>query len=106
MMDLAPTLPAAVYTIWIVALVLVALLAPVVVLLLHRTLGAARMIRRYVAEMEAAAADIARNTAAIEVLADTRSTALDLLATAGELSRHSGVIAEVMRQRASSAGSA
>lgn len=103
-MDLTPTLPEAVYTVWIGTLVIVVLLVPLAVVLLHRVLRAAWAIRRYLAEMEAAGVQIAANTASIAALSDTRAVAQDMLKTADGLRQHSGVIAQVLSQRAAKGG--
>ncbi len=103
-MDLAMTLPAPVYSVWIGAIVLVVLLVPVAVALLHRTLRAAWSIRRYLAEMEAAGVQIAGNTASIVALDETRTAARGMLGTAAELDQHSGTIAQVLSERAAGGG--
>ncbi|MDQ3040495.1 MAG: hypothetical protein M3R16_11950 [Pseudomonadota bacterium] len=99
-MDLTPTLPQAVYTVWKATIIAVVLVVPLAVFLLHRTLKAAWSIRRYLAEMEAAGRGIAANTAPIVALNDTRAVALDMRQTAGALFEHTSTIAQVLSQRA------
>lgn len=100
-MHLTHTLPQSIYTIWIIMIVIVALLIPVAVALLQRTLNAALSIRRYLAEMEAAGVRIASNTSSIVALKDTENVAHDMLDTAGNLKQHSGAMAQVLSDRAS-----
>lgn len=99
-MHLTHTLPQSVYTIWIIMIVIVALLIPVAVALLQRTLHAAWSIRRYLAEMEAAGVRIASNTSSVVALKDTQNVAHDMLGTAGNLKQHSGAMAQVLSERA------
>lgn len=103
-MHLTYTLPQSVYAVWIGTIVIVVLLVPVAVALLHRTLRAAWAIRRYLAEMEAAGIKIAENTSSITALKDTRTVVQDMLKTADGLHQHSGVIAQVLSQRAAKGG--
>lgn len=50
-------------------------LVPAIVALLERTLSAARSVERYTAEIETAAAGIARNTASVAALQETIAAA-------------------------------
>ena len=104
-MDLTPTLPTIVYVIWwTVLLIVVIVIVPLAIVLLHRTLRAARSIRRYLAEMLAAGVGIAGNTASITALNETIGVAGTMLKVAGNLEAHSGTIATVLSQRATAGG--
>lgn len=101
-MDLSLTLPTPVYVIWwIVLLVVLLVIVPLAVSLLHRTLGAALQIRRYMAEMLAAGVGIAENTASAPALKETLSVAGHMIGVAENLEQHSATIAQVLAQRAS-----
>ena len=65
---------------------------PIVVALLRRTLGAARNIERYTAEMLDGGVGIANNTANIAALKETISVAPQLIAGAESLERHTATI--------------
>jgi hypothetical protein len=85
--------PTAVYTIWIIVLVLaVFVILPLAVYLLQRTLNAARSIEQYFAEMRDAGVGIAQNTGHITALDDTISVATQILTTAGSINEHSETI--------------
>lgn len=99
-MDLSLTLPTAVYVIWWTMLVIVVVaIVPRAVTLLHRTLHAAKLIRRYLAEMLEAGVGIAGNTASIPALNDTIGVAGAMVATAGSIKGHTATIATVLSQR-------
>lgn len=94
-------LPTAVYVIWwFTLLIVVAVIVPLAVVLLHRTLVAALSIRRYLREMLQAGVGIAGNTASINALDETIAVAGTLVATAGSINQHTGTIATVLSQRA------
>lgn len=89
-----------VHAIWLVTLlVVVIVVVPLAVVLLHRTLVAARSIRRYLDEMLAAGGGIAGHTASIPALDDTIRVAGSMVGVAG-LESHSATIAAVLSQRA------
>ena len=93
--------PTAVYTIWIIVLVIaVFIILPLAVYLLQRTLNAARNIERYFAEMRDAGVGIAQNTSHITALNETIGVATPLLETAGSISDHTATIKTVLSQRA------
>ena len=95
------SLPPVVYAIWwTVLLMVVALIVPLAVMLLHRTLAAALSIRRYLREMLAAGVGIAGNTSSIGALQDTIGVAVAMVSTAGSMKEHTGTIAAVLSQRA------
>ena len=94
-------MPQAVYTIWIIVLVVAVLVLPLVVYLLHRTLTAARSIARYFEEMRIAGEGIAANTGHIPALDQTLEVGGALLATAGEIDAHAATIESVVTERAS-----
>ena len=81
-------------------MVVFVVIVPLAVGLLHRTLHAARDIRRYFAEMLAAGVGIAENTSSIPALKDTIAVGGGMVETAGKLKEHSATIAEVLAQRA------
>lgn len=90
-----------VHAIWLVTLlVVVIIIVPLAVVLLHRTLVAARSIRRYLDEMLAAGGGIAGHTASIPALDDTIRVAGSMVGVAGSLESHSATIAAVLSQRA------
>jgi len=104
-MDLAMTLPTAVYAIWwTVLLVILVVIVPLAVSLLHRTLRAALQIRCYMTEMLDAGVGIAENTSSAPALKETLSVAKSMIEVADNLQEHSGTIAEVLAQRAATAG--
>ena len=90
-----------VHIIWATTLlIVVVVIVPLAVLLLHRTLRAARSIRRYLDEMLAAGVGIAGNTASIKALDDTIGVAGAMVNVAGDIKSHSGTIASVLAARA------
>lgn len=92
--------PTAVYTIWIVVLVIaVFVILPLAVYLLQRTLNAARNIERYFAEMRDAGVGIAQNTSHISALDDTISVATQILETAGSINEHTATIKTTLAGR-------
>ena len=100
-MDLAITLPSAVYTIWwTVLLVVIVVIVPLAINLLHRTLRAALSIRRYLGEMLEAGVGIAGNTSSIGALTDTTRVAQSMVEVAGGIKQHTGTIAAVLSERA------
>ena len=100
-MDLTPTLPTAIYTIWwTVLLIVIVVIVPLAIILLHRTLRAALSIRRYLAEMLQAGVGIAGNTSSISALTDTISVAGSMVNVAGSIKQHTGIIATVLSERA------
>ena len=93
--------PTAVYTIWIIVLlVAVFIVLPVTVYLLQRTLNAARGIERYFAEMRDAGVGIAENTSHIQALDDTIAVATQILTTAAAIDEHTATIETVLTARA------
>jgi sporulation-control protein spo0M len=92
-------IPTGVYAAWWTGLIVVVLLVPVAVHLLHRTLRAALSIQRYLAEMEAAGARIAENTAAVAALEDTEEAAAALLDGAQSIEGHARTLAETLSSR-------
>lgn len=100
-MNLSLTLPTAVYAIWmLVLLAVIVVIVPLAIALLHRTLRAARSIRRYLDEMLQAGVGIAGNTSSISALKDTISVAGGMVSTAGSIKQHTATIATVLSQRA------
>ncbi len=96
----ASTVPAAVYTIWWVGLIVtLVVFVPLAVYLLHRTWRSARSIQRYAAETLQAAGGIARNTAKIKALDATIAVAGDMLVTAGGVERKLDTVATVLEER-------
>jgi len=93
-------MPQAVYILWAILLVVVILATPLLVLLLHRTLMAARGIERYFAEMLTAGLGIAGNTENVKALEDTIQTAVTILNKAGEINEHSEIIKKTLAARA------
>lgn len=99
--------PGAVYVIWIIVLVVAVLvILPITLLLLQRTLTAARGIERYFAEMRDAGVGIAGNTQHITALDDTIAVATQLLGAAGSIKAHTGAIGAALTARASEGGPA
>ena len=75
-------IPEAALWIWGITLAVVSLVVvPLAIVLLHRTLTAARNIERYLREALTAGAGIASNTEAVAALEQTIATASSLLAT-------------------------
>ena len=104
----SPVVPAAVYTIWWIGLIVtLVVLVPLAVYLLHRTWRAARSIQRYAAETLQAAGGIARNTAVITANIAGNITALDvtigvagdMLVAAGSAERKLDTVATVLEER-------
>jgi len=94
-------MPTAVFTIWIIVLVIaVVIILPLTIYLLQRTLNASRGIERYFGEMRDAGVGIAENTSHISALDDTIGVATGILTTAGSLDEHSATIATVLTDRA------
>lgn len=93
-------MPETVYTIWAILLAVVILAVPFLVLLLHRTLMAARNIERYLAEMLTAGVGIAGNTGNITALKDTIDTAGAILAKGGDINEHAETIKKTLAARA------
>lgn len=77
---------------------------PVVVVLLNRTLSAARNIERYTEEMLNSGVGIANNTANVAALKNTLSVAPQLLGGAESISRHISTIEHVLAANAASNG--
>ena len=93
-------MPAAVYTIWWVGLLLTLIVfVPLAVYSLHRTWQSARSIQRYAAEALQAAAGIERNTRNVRALDDTIAIATDMLGVAGAVERKLDTVASVLEQR-------
>jgi hypothetical protein len=93
-------MPAAVYTIWWVGLLLTLIVfVPLAVYSLHRTWRSARSIQRYAAEALQAAAGIERNTRNVRALDDTIAIATDMLGVAGAVQRKLDTVASVLEQR-------
>jgi len=94
------TVPAAVYTIWWVGLIVtLVVFVPLAVYFLHRTWRSARSIQRYAAETLQGAGGIARNTAKIKALDATIAVAGDMLVTAGGVERKLDTVATVLEER-------
>jgi hypothetical protein len=93
--------PAIVYAIWwILLIVAILVVLPVAVYLLHRLFRAARSIERYTAEALAAGLGIARHTAAVSALNRTVTLGSELGAVAGSIGRHSAAIEKALMDRA------
>lgn len=93
--------PAAVYVIWWVTLVVaVVVVLPLAWYLLHRAFKAAKQIERYAAKTLEAGIGIAGNTANIAALKDTITVATGILGTAAAIEEHSGVIEGALASRA------
>jgi hypothetical protein len=93
-------MPAAVYTIWWVGLLLTLIVfVPLAVHSLHRTWRSARSIQRYAAEALQAAAGIERNTRNVRALDDTIAIATDMLGVADAVERKLDTVASVLEQR-------
>ena len=96
----ASTVPAAIYTIWWVGLIVtLVVFVPLAVYLLHRTWRSARSIQRYAAETLQAAGGIGRNTAKIKALDATIAVAGDMLVAAGGVERKLDTVATVLEER-------
>jgi len=93
--------PTAALVIWGVTLLIIALvIVPLAIVLLQRTLTAARSIERYLAEMAQAGTGIAGNTAAIPALDRTIETAGVMAGVAASLERRSANLARILAGRA------
>jgi hypothetical protein len=93
-------MPAAVYTIWWVGLLLTLIVfVPLAVYSLHRTWRSAHSIQRYAAEALQAAAGIERNTRNVRALDDTIAIATDMLGVAGAVERKLDTVASALEQR-------
>lgn len=90
----------AIIVLWIILLVAAVLAIPVIVVLLHRTLSAAKGIERYFAEMRDAGLGIAGSTEHIKALNDTISVASGMLEVAGGINEHASTIKETLAGRA------
>lgn len=96
-----PTIPAAVFTIWWVGLIVtLVLFVPLSVYLLHRTWIAARSIQRYAAEALTAAAGVAGNTQHIPALDATIAVGGAMVGVAGQVAAKLDAAATVLEQRA------
>lgn len=94
-------IPTTVVVIWWIVLALTALIIlPLVAYLLHRALHAAKRIDQNAAKALAAGLAVAGNTADIEALDETISTATRISQTATEIETHTGQIATVLASRA------
>jgi hypothetical protein len=101
-MSTVAEVPGTVLWIWgIVLAVAVLVILPIVVILLHRIMLAARQIERYFAEMAAAGVGIAENTSHIKALENTISVATSILGVAGDIVSHSGTVRTTLANRAS-----
>jgi len=77
---------------------------PVVVVLLNRTLSAARNIEQYTEEMLTSGVGIANNTANVAALKNTLAVAPQLLGGAESLARHITTIENVLAANAANNG--
>lgn len=75
-------------------------LVPLAVVLLHRTLSAARNIERYTREALVAAGGIAANTTHVPALDSTISVAGQMLESAGTVAEKLDTVASVLEKRA------
>jgi len=92
-------------TIWWSMLIATCLgVVPITVVLLNRTLNAARNIERYTEEMLTSGVGIANNTANVSALKDTISAAPQLVAGAESLALHITAIESVLATNASNNG--
>ena len=94
-------MPAAVYTIWWVGLIVtLVVFVPLSVYLLHRTFIASLSIRRYADEALTAAAGIAGNTKYIPALDSTIAVGSAMVGVAGQIATKLDTAATVLAQRA------
>ena len=93
-------MPAIVYILWIVVLVVALILFPFIVRLLHKTLIAAKNIERYLKEMKEAGLGIAGNTGYITALDSTIEVAVDILDSAGKINSNAETIEVTLAGRA------
>ncbi len=97
---MTPPMPAAVYTLWTIGLVVTLVLwVPVAIYSLHRTWRAAQSIRRYADEALVAAGGIVANTAAIAALTATIDVATDMVTTAAAVETKLGAIGDLLASR-------
>jgi beta-lactamase regulating signal transducer with metallopeptidase domain len=97
--------PDAVYTLWLVTVVLaLVLFVPIVVYSLYRLLRTARSIQTYASEGIAPAQAIAAHTAALPALDNTIAVATEILAAAEGVAQKLDTIATVLEARASQLG--
>jgi len=89
----------AVYTLWIILLVVTVLVLPVIVMQLHKTWKAAKSIARYFAEMRDAGLGVAGNTEHIKALDDTISVATGILGVAGDINGHADTLKGALADR-------
>ena len=95
-----PMMPQAVYTIWLIGLIVtLVVFVPLSVFLLQRTYVAARSIRQYADEALTAAAGIAGNTKYIPALDSTIAVGSAMVGVAGEISRKLDTAATVLASR-------
>jgi len=95
------TLPESVYLIWQTVLVIVvAIIVPLSIYLLQRTLRGALDIKRYFGEMLTAGVAIDEHTRSIAALNDTVSVATGMVETSEKLDQHSAAIAKILSDRA------
>lgn len=92
-------MPEAVYTLWIIVLVVALILFPFIVRLLHKTFMAAKNIERYLREMKEAGMGIAANTGYITALNSTIEVATGILDSAGKINSNAETIETVMADR-------
>lgn len=85
---------------WVGIGVTLVVFVPLAVVLLHRTLNAARNIERYTREALEAAAGIAGNTASITALDSTIAVAGEMLEAAGAVAGKLDTVATVLEERA------
>lgn len=95
------TVPIAALVIWGITLLVIALvIVPLAIVLLHRTLTAARSIESYLAGMAQAGMGVAGNTAAIPALDQTIETAGVMAGVASSLQQRSATLAGILAGRA------
>ncbi len=93
-------IPLIVYILWWVLLIVaVAVVLPILVYLLHRTLNAARGIEHYFGRALDAGLGIAGNTANVAALEDTIAVAGGILETAAQIDEHAATIEQVFTAR-------
>ena len=96
-----PLMPAAVYTIWWIGLIVtLVVFVPLSVWLLHRTWVAAKSIQRYADEALTAAAGIAGNTQHIPALDSTIAVGVSMVQVGGQIAAKLDAAAGVLAQRA------
>jgi hypothetical protein len=105
MMAAEPLVPAAVYTIWWIGLVItLVVFVPLAVVLLHRLWRTARSIQLYARDALTAAAGIAGHTAHIGALDQTIHVATEILTTAGAIEQKLNAATAVLAGRADAQG--